>query len=212
MPVILIALAFLGINIVMSVFGFVILYMPYVVGFFASLILCIENPTIQALIPGHPWMSFVSVLALTEVIIRQISCAFIVFCCSVFTGAVGAMVFEGMHPDSIAYCVFVSVVYLILTVLALAINMRNLPEEEVYKTLPIRIISGVFYGLSVALIFGFLAQGVWRPFFVSSGNDTEQVEFFLNMVCVVLAGAALLITVFFPSRNQACSCSDIENS
>ena len=122
------------------------------------------------------------------------------------------MVFEGMHPDSIAYCVFVFVVYLILTVLALAINMRNLPEEEVYKTLPIRIISGVFYGLSVALIFGFLAQGVWRPFFVSSGSDTERVEFFLNMVCVVLAGAAFLITVFFPSRNQACSCSDIENS
>lgn len=88
MPALVIILAFFGVNIALSAFGFIILYMPYAVGFLVSLILCNTNPAIQALIPGHPWMSFVSVLALTEALIailthiKQISCSFIIFSCS----------------------------------------------------------------------------------------------------------------------------------
>ena len=99
MPALVIVLAFFGVNIALSAFGFIILYMPYAVGFLVSLILCNTNPAIQALIPGHPWMSFVSVLALTEALIailthiKQISCSFIIFSCSVFTGLVGAIAF-----------------------------------------------------------------------------------------------------------------------
>ena len=133
MPALVIVLAFFGVNIALSAFGFIILYMPYAVGFLVSLVLCSTNPAIQALFPGHPWMSFVSVLALTEALIaimthiKQISCSFIIFSCSVFTGLVGAIAFESMNPDSVAYCIFVSVVYLLLTGFALLLNMRNLP-------------------------------------------------------------------------------------
>lgn len=165
MPALVIVLAFFGVNIALSAFGFIILYMPYAVGFLVSLVLCNTNPAIQALIPGHPWMSFVSVLALTEALIaimthiKQISCSFIIFSCSVFTGLVGAIAFESMNPDSVAYCIFVSVVYLLLTGFALLLNMRNLPEAVDHKTLPMRLISGIFYGLSVAIIFGVPARG-----------------------------------------------------
>ena len=208
MPALVIVLAFFGVNIALSAFGFIILYMPYAVGFLVSLILCNTNPAIQALIPGHPWMSFVSVLALTEALIaimthiKQISCSFIIFSCSVFTGLVGAIAFESMNPDSVAYCIFVSVVYLLLTGFALLLNMRNLPENVIYKTLPMRIISGIFYGLSVAIIFGVLTRGIWKPYFVNSGSDTKRIAFLLNVVCGVLAGAALLFTVFSRSGNR----------
>ena len=150
MPALVIVLAFFGVNIALSAFGFIILYMPYAVGFLVSLILCNTNPAIQALIPGHPWMSFVSVLALTEALIailthiKQISCSFIIFSCSVFTGLVGAIAFESMNPDSVAYCIFVSVVYLLLTGFALLLNMRNLPENVIYKTLPMRNLETLF--------------------------------------------------------------------
>ena len=107
-----------------------------------------------------------------------------------------------MNPDSVAYCIFVSVVYLLLTGFALLLNMRNLPENIIYKTLPMRIISGIFYGLSVAIIFGVLTRGIWKPYFVNSGSDTKRIAFLLKVVCGVLAGAALLFTVFSRSGNR----------
>ena len=218
MPALVIVLAFFGVNIALSAFGFIILYMPYAVGFLVSLVLCNTNPAIQALIPGHPWMSFISVLALTEALIailthiKQISCSFIIFSCSVFTGLVGAIAFESMNPDSVAYCIFVSVVYLLLTGFALLLNMRNLPEAVDHKVLPMRLISGIFYGLSVAIIFGVPARGIWRPYFVNSGSNKERVVFLLNVVCGVLAGAALLFTVFSRSGNTEDRGSEEVNS
>ena len=58
MPALVIVLAFFGVNIALSAFGFIILYMPYAVGVLVSLILCNTNPAIHALIPGHPWRSY----------------------------------------------------------------------------------------------------------------------------------------------------------
>ena len=139
MPALVIVLAFFGVNIALSAFGFIILYMPYAVGFLVSLILCNTNSAIQALIPGHPWMSFVSVLALTEALIailthiKQISCSFIIFSCSVFTGLVGAIAFESMNPDSVAYCIFVSVVYLLLTGFALLLNLQDFADANHFR-------------------------------------------------------------------------------
>ena len=38
MPALVIVLAFFGVNIALSAFGFIILYMPYAVGFLVSLV------------------------------------------------------------------------------------------------------------------------------------------------------------------------------
>ena len=75
-----------------------------------------------------------------------------------------------------------------------------------------RLISGIFYGLSVAIIFGVLTRGIWKPYFVNSGSDTERVVFLLNVVCGVLAGAALLFTVFSRSGNTEDRGSEEVNS
>ena len=50
----MIVLAFFGVNIALSAFGFIILYMPYAVGFLVSLILCNTNPAISGFDSGTP--------------------------------------------------------------------------------------------------------------------------------------------------------------
>ena len=165
-------LIYLAVCIALAVMGLTLAYMPYVLGGIASLIIYSQNPGIQTWISGHPWMCFIVLLALVEagiavlMHIKHVSRAVITFFCCVFMGAIGAVVFEGLTPDSMGYCLFVSVVYLLLSVFAVRVNLRNLPEERGSRGILAGILSGALYGLSAVSLFGFLAEGIWKPYFV----------------------------------------------
>ena len=122
-------LIYLAVCIALAVMGLTLAYMPYVLGGIASLIIYSQNPGIQTWIPGHPWMCFIVLLALVEagiavlMHIKHVSRAVITFFCCVFMGAIGAVVFEELTPDSMGYCLFVSVVYLLLSVFAVRVNL-----------------------------------------------------------------------------------------
>ncbi|MDD5847035.1 MAG: hypothetical protein PUD05_06900 [Lachnospiraceae bacterium] len=194
---ILLILFILGIYITAAFLKVTLFYMPYVLGGIASLIICSQNPGIQTWIPGHPWMCYFTILALVEAVIailmhiNHISRAVITFCCSVFTGVLGAVIFEELAPDSTGYCVFVSIVYLVLSTFAIRLNLRNIPEESRSRGVPAGVVSGVLYGLSAACIFGFLAEGVWKPYFVSLGKSADRIELIINAVCIT--GVALFL-------------------
>ena len=99
-------LIYLAVCIALAVMGLTLAYMPYVLGGIASLIIYSQNPGIQTWIPGHPWMCFIVLLALVEagiavlIHIKHVSRAVITFFCCVFMGAIGAVVFEELTPDS----------------------------------------------------------------------------------------------------------------
>ncbi len=102
-------LIYLAVCIALAVMGLTLAYMPYVLGGIASLIIYSQNPGIQKWIPGHPWMCFIVLLALVEagiavlMQIKHVSRAVITFFCCVFMGAIGAVVFEELTPDSMGY-------------------------------------------------------------------------------------------------------------
>jgi hypothetical protein len=202
LEMILLSLVFLGIYIAAAIMKVTLLYMPYMLGGIASLIILNQNPGIQAWIPGHSWMCYFTVLAMVEagiailMHIKHISRAVITFCCSVFTGVLGAVIFEELVPDSAGYCIFVSIVFLALSVLTIQLNLRDLTEESGSRGIPAGIISGALYGLSAACIFGFLAEGIWKPYFVSLGQSADRIELIINAVCItgvflVLSGVLL---------------------
>ena len=112
-------------------------------------------------------------------------------------GAIGAVVFEGLTPDSMGYCLFVSVVYLLLSVFAVRVNLRNLPEERGSRGILAGILSGALYGLSAVSLFGFLAEGIWKPYFVGLGRSADRIEWIINAACVVGAVLILLAVVLF---------------
>ena len=111
--------------------------------------------------------------------------------------AIGAVVFEGLTPDSMGYCLFVSVVYLLLSVFAVRVNLRNLPEERGSRGILAGILSGALYGLSAVSLFGFLAEGIWKPYFVGLGRSADRIEWIINAACVVGAVLILLAVVLF---------------
>lgn len=148
-------------------------------------------------------MCFIVLLALVEagiavlMHIKHVSRAVITFFCCVFMGAIGAVVFEGLTPDSMGYCLFVSVVYLLLSVFAVRVNLRNLPEERGSRGILAGILSGALYGLSAVSLFGFLAEGIWKPYFVGLGRSADRIEWIINAACVVGAVLILLAVVLF---------------
>lgn len=83
---IILYLIYMAVYIAAATMSLTLLYMPYVLGGIASLIIYSQNPGIQTWIPGR------------------------------------------LTPDSVGYCLFVSVVYLFLSAFAVQLNLRNLPE------------------------------------------------------------------------------------
>ena len=201
-------LIYLAVCIALAVMGLTLAYMPYVLGGIASLIIYSQNPGIQTWIPGHPWMCFIVLLALVEagiavlMHIKHVSRAVITFFCCVFMGAIGAVVFEELTPDSMGYCLFVSVVYLLLSVFAVRVNLRNLPKEHGSRGILAGILSGALYGLSAVSLFGFLAEGIWKPYFVGLGRSANRIEMIINTMCVVGAVLILLAVVIFGRNSE----------
>lgn len=202
---IILYLIYMAVCIAAAAMSLTLLYMPYVLGGIASLIIYSQNLGIQTWIPGHPKMCLIVILAIVELGIavlmhmRHVSKAAITFFCCAFMGAIGAVVFEGLTPDSVGYCLFVSVVYLFLSAFAVQLNFRNLPEEQGSRGVLAGIISGVLYGLSAISIFGFLAEGIWKPFFVGLHHSPERIEVVINGMCVIGA-VFILLAVLFTDR------------
>lgn len=201
-------LIYLAVCISAAAMGFALLYMPYVLGGIASLIIHSQNPGIQTWFPGHPWIFFIVILAIVEVgiavlmHIKHVSRAVITFFCSAFMGLIGAVVFEGLTPDSTGNCLFVSVVYLLLSVFAVSLNLRNLPEEQGSRGVLAGIISGVLYGLSAVSIFGFLAEGIWKPYLVGLWQNVDRIEMGINGLCVTGALLIFLVVILADRRTR----------
>ena len=100
------------------------------------------------------------------------------------------------------YCLFVSVVYLLLSVFAVRVNLRNLPKEHGSRGILAGILSGALYGLSAVSLFGFLAEGIWKPYFVGLGRSANRIEMIINTMCVAGAVLILLAVVIFGRNSE----------
>ncbi|SEA20055.1 hypothetical protein SAMN02745687_02122 [Lachnospiraceae bacterium NK3A20] len=193
---------------IMVIFSFVamtveaiLFYMPYALGAALSAMAFALVPGVQGWIPGHPWLCFLSVLAMMEVLIaifmhiRQLARPFIALCCAVFVGFAGAIVFDSLTADSVGYCIFMTVVFEAVAFLIIGINQRNIQETVSRRNLFCSILAGIMYGLSVMILVNAPADILWKHYLVSTGVNKGSYEFILNTACVILGVLTMAMTI-----------------
>lgn len=158
----------------------VVLYMPYALGAVISAMAYFALPGVQNLIPGHPWMCFITVLAIT-------------FCCAVFLVFAGAIAFDRMPADSIGYCVFVTLIFWVLSFAIVTINLRDTHRHTIRRNLPLSIIAGTLYGLSIMILVNSPADILWKHYLVRTGINEARYELGLTIACIILG---LLVMVW----------------
>lgn len=177
----------------------VVLYMPYALGAVISAMAYFALPGVQNLIPGHPWMCFITVLAITEILLivmlrtATLAKPAITFCCAVFLVFAGAIAFDRMPADSIGYCVFVTLIFWVLSFAIVAINLRDTHRHTIRRNLPLSIIAGTLYGLSIMILVNSPADILWKHYLVRTGINEARYELGLTIACIILG---LLVMVW----------------
>ena len=96
-----------------------LIFMPYLTGAVIGLVIYLEVPLAQSIVPGHPFMNYISILFVIEIIIavlihiKEIGDAVALCLSEVMVGTISMLLLNAAKPDSIGYCVFLTVAYLI---------------------------------------------------------------------------------------------------
>ena len=108
-----------GVLIVTICFSAALSIMPYISGALISLVICTEVPFAKEIVPDHPFMNYCVILIIVEVIIaalmriKWIGRATALCFNEIMVGIISMFILDAMKPDSIGYCVFITLVYLV---------------------------------------------------------------------------------------------------
>lgn len=108
---------FVTICVIISVIGIGAYVAPYAGGALASVMVCETIPGAKGLVPGHTFLNYLVILAIVETIIillmhvPSVSRAVNVLATSFFLCVVGFPIMDHLHPDSIGFCIVMSVLY-----------------------------------------------------------------------------------------------------
>lgn len=172
------------VNIALSVIGIAIFLvcafvrvsmtsMSYITGFCISAILtvyCVMEP-VEAVQGVHPLLLFLVILGVTEGIIcllvhiPPISRAVRIVLSAVMIAAVAGLIFDSLEPDSIQFCVFVTLGYLMVTGFLLFTNAITNDALTVEQTnqhgIAGRIISIGIYAAAAYMIAAVPIELIW---------------------------------------------------
>ena len=164
---------------ILSILGIAMFISPYAGGALISVAVCEEIPGAKNLVPGHAVLNYLLVLLIVEVIIvflvhlPQLNTAMTVLLSSFFQ----------FRPDSIGYCIVLSVVYAIAIALIIKLNLDEWDYSYGEKKLFFRILGGVLYGISAVLISFPLLGGVWFKYY----KQGTLYSFIAGMIMIALA-------------------------
>jgi len=159
------------IEVILSVLGVAMFIAPYAGGALISVVICEEVPGAKSLVPGHVILNYLLVLLVVEVFVAvlvhmpQLSTAVTVLMSSFFLCIMGYVILDQFKPDSIGYCVVLSVLYIVAVGLIMKLNMEEWDYSYGFKNRLFRILGGVLYGLSAMLLSFPLLGGVWFKFY-----------------------------------------------
>ncbi len=174
---------------ILSILGIAMFISPYAGGALISVAVCEEIPGAKNLVPGHAVLNYLLVLLIVEVIIvflvhlPQLNTAMTVLLSSFFLCAMGYVILDQFRPDSIGYCIVLSVVYAIAIALIIKLNLDEWDYSYGEKKLFFRILGGVLYGISAVLISFPLLGGVWFKYY----KQGTLYSFIAGMIMIALA-------------------------
>lgn len=155
--------------IMICVFKALTQFMPYVTGLMAGAIVYFSQVWAQRLIPGHPVMCFITVLAVIEaavfilVHLPEVGKAFTVALSSLVVVLVGGLVLTSLKPDSIGYCAFATVVYFAVMAFFIWTNIGRyeLCEDGYPDGAVSKVISIVIYAASAVIMIWMPVEVLW---------------------------------------------------
>lgn len=158
-------------EVILSILGIAMFIAPYAGGALISVAVCEEVPGAKNLVPGHAALNYLMVLLIVEVVIvflvhlPQLSTAITVLLSSFFLCAMGYVILDQFKPDSIGFCIVLSVLYVIAVGLIIKLNLEERDYSYGFKNRFFRILGGALYGLSAMLLSFPLLGGVWFKFY-----------------------------------------------
>ena len=193
-----------GIVVAACVFTALARFMPYVTGLFASVLVYFTQGWTKKMIPGHPWMNFITVLVVTELIVLalthlpKVGKAVTFALSELFIAIVGGMIFMSLKPDSIGYCAFVTAVYVALTAFFLITNISKYDLDDYdFEELGVvtRIITGAIYTASAYVVIAMPAEMMWEKYCQSTGTGAGFGAAYLLIRIALFITAGLVVTV-----------------
>lgn len=101
-----------------------------------SLAVSTEVPFAKGIVPDHPFMNYCVILIIIEVIITALmwikwTGRATVLCFSeIMVGIISMFILDAMKPDSIGYCVFITLVYLVGNLVFFTTNSSKYASDE----------------------------------------------------------------------------------
>jgi len=193
-----------GIVVAACVFTALARFMPYVTGLFTSVLLYFTQDWTKKMVPGHPWMNFITVLVATELIIlalthlQKVGKAVTFALSELFIAIVGGMIFMSLKPDSIGYCAFVTAVYAALTAFSLITNISRYDLDDYdFEELGVvtRIITGAIYTASAYFVIAMPAEILWKKYFETVGTTGGFGVAYLLIRMALFITAGLVVTI-----------------
>ncbi len=176
--------------------------MPYISGMFIVLLIYTEVPFADTLIPDHSAISYFFDLVIVETVIaalmhiRLIGEAAALLFSEIMVGIISMFILDSIEPDSIGYCIFVSVVYLLGNAVFLGANVGR--HKSMEKNSPAGvIISSCMCAFIAYFIVAIPTELLWEKY-ISEFHPTA-VGIFSVAYCVlriVVCGGIILNGIY----------------
>ena len=162
---------FLAIFMIITVVGVSMFIAPFAGGALASVMVCETVPGAKGLVPGHTFLNYLVVLFIVETIIiillhiPSVSRAVNVLTTSFFVCVVGFPILDHLHPDSIGFCILMSVLYAAGAAVVLWNSINEWDNDDCDGNLILRLIACAIYGLAGIVLSFPLIGGIWMKFY-----------------------------------------------
>ena len=188
--------------------------MPYVTGAVGSLILSVVYPPIKELIPGHPNLSVISLIAIIELLIfifisiEQTNTATVVLTSSVMINLIVLVAISDIKIDSVNFGIFTSVVYLIFMVFLLITNYGiNGKNRRFSRNILWSIVSSAMYAASVGMDLLILLGLIWASYIEYIGNESlsktyNDVSLIASLIIMALVFVICLLRDIIEKHND----------
>jgi hypothetical protein len=143
--------------------------MPYISGALISLFLCTEVSWAGRIVLGHSVMNYLMVLLVVEAVvavlmnIKATGKATALSFSEIMIAVISMIALDAIKPDSAGYCVFVTVVYLILNFIFLVSNSSKYGDDQENSPAGI-VISSLISAFSAYFVLAIPAELLWQKF------------------------------------------------
>lgn len=175
--------------------------MPYISGALISLFICTELPWAGAIVPGHPVMNYFMILLVVEVVlallmnIKATGRATALSFSEIMLAVISMVALDAIKPDSIGYCVFVTIVYLILNLVFLISNSSKYGTDQGDSPAG-TVISSLIYAFSAYFVLAIPAELLWQKFIEANYSSVMPVFTVIYWIIrIVLCGGIVLLGI-----------------